>query len=48
MQYGVRPFLDLQRTMAIQITGILCWDLHFEVIFTEYFPEKAVADNLAS
>lgn len=48
MQYGVRPFLDLERTMAIQITGILCWDPHCEVILTEHFPEKTVANNVAS
>lgn len=49
MQHGVRPFPGLERTMAIQITGILCWTLLCEVILTEYyFPERAVADNLTA
>lgn len=42
----VSDSLALKRTVAIQITGILCWELHCEVILTENFPEKAVADNL--
>lgn len=48
MQHGVRPFVELERTMGIQITGILCWELQCEVILTEHFPKKAVAGNLAS
>lgn len=48
MQHGFRSLLELQRPLAIQITGILRWDLNCEVILTEHFPEKSVADNLAS
>lgn len=46
VQHGVRLFLELERTVAIQITGILCWELHCEVILTENFPEKLLQITL--